>query len=491
MLDSLLRLMWIAAIVGLLGACSEFDTIPAQTGEEPKTDTRQVSEPDLPQGQGDEDVRRALDARLDPEEEVIETPDTPVPELPATTTAEADLVPENVHLSYQNSPATTLVAQWKVARPDTRGYVPKVWYAPNNQVQGVGEDARLPYGPGHVVEGICERFDETVNPVTPSPDLPLVACHAEMTGLIPNTEYVYRAGTWEWDEGSQTFSSMTVSPAYPFRSGITKGERTPFRFIAAGDSRGGYVSIQKHAERLNREGARFWIFNGDMNNKGTQAEWDQWFTSMKEICTVTSIMPVQGNHEKLAEVYYKNWVLPRMENLADEYIERNWAFTYGNVRVIGLDSNTEFTVVSAKPFLEVELAKASQDPDIDWIIVQYHHPAYSASTSHGSTTRVQKIWVPLFEKYGVDLSFSGHDHDYERTVPIRNNQEVTEGGVVYVVAGAFFAPGYTNGKNWFTKVSHHGSKANYVILDVNGKTLNATAYSGDGTEVLDQFTLTK
>ena len=35
---------------------------------------------------------------------------------------------------------------------------------------------------------------------------------------------------------------------------------------------------------------------------------------------------------------------------------------------------------------------------------------------------------PLFERYGVQLVLSGHDHDYQRSVP--------QNGVTYVVSGA-------------------------------------------------------
>jgi hypothetical protein len=40
-------------------------------------------------------------------------------------------------------------------------------------------------------------------------------------------------------------------------------------------------------------------------------------------------------------------------------------------------------------------------------------------------------------------------------------------------------------------VSHNGEKSNYAVIDVDGDTLTLRAYSGDGTELLDEFTLTK
>lgn len=38
-----------------------------------------------------------------------------------------------------------------------------------------------------------------------------------------------------------------------------------------------------------------------------------------------------------------------------------------------------------------------------------------------------KDFIPLFKKYHVDVVFTGHAHDYERTVPIN--------GVTYFVTG--------------------------------------------------------
>lgn len=52
-----------------------------------------------------------------------------------------------------------------------------------------------------------------------------------------------------------------------------------------------------------------------------------------------------------------------------------------------------------------------------WKLVFFHHPAYSASSKHGSTKEVQQKLVPLFEKYKVDACFSGHDHDLQHSRP--------------------------------------------------------------------------
>lgn len=61
-----------------------------------------------------------------------------------------------------------------------------------------------------------------------------------------------------------------------------------------------------------------------------------------------------------------------------------------------------------------------------WKVVVLHHPPYTCGGHLGDAT-VQRRWVPLFERYDVDLVLSGHDHNYQR-FRVRH-------GVRYVVNG--------------------------------------------------------
>src|SRR5208283_3995588 len=69
-------------------------------------------------------------------------------------------------------------------------------------------------------------------------------------------------------------------------------------------------------------------------------------------------------------------------------------------------------------WLEDTLAAAKQDTSIDWIIVQMHQDALSSSNGNGSDRGIRETWLPLFDRYGVDLVLCGHDHDYERSWPV-------------------------------------------------------------------------
>jgi Purple acid Phosphatase, N-terminal domain/Calcineurin-like phosphoesterase len=71
-------------------------------------------------------------------------------------------------------------------------------------------------------------------------------------------------------------------------------------------------------------------------------------------------------------------------------------------------------------WLEQTLAEARKDHSVDMIVVFMHQCAMSTSVpGNGSDLGIRQAWLPLFDKYEVDLVLSGHEHDYERTYPVR------------------------------------------------------------------------
>jgi predicted MPP superfamily phosphohydrolase len=127
----------------------------------------------------------------------------------------------------------------------------------------------------------------------------------------------------------------------------------------------------------------------------------------------TKLLAIVGNHDA---------------GYADEQASRLgmpgtwWTTTIGDVRIIGLDSN-RIEDPAQLGFLEETLRHA----DEPWTIVAIHEPPYS-SGYQGSNLAVRDRFGPLFARYGVQLVLSGHEHDFQRTVPID--------GVTYIVSGA-------------------------------------------------------
>ena len=142
----------------------------------------------------------------------------------------------------------------------------------------------------------------------------------------------------------------------------------------------------------------------------------------------------------------------------------------GDVLFIGLDSNR-----ADEPEQGVARSDVPTRPR-RWKIVAIHHSPYSAGYQ-GSSTSVRKNFVPLFERYGVQLVLSGHDHDYQRSKPIN--------GVTYVVSGAAAGTRRT-GSDSFTEISfswHH-----FVDLNVFDDRIVLRAVNQD-LRVADEATI--
>lgn len=92
----------------------------------------------------------------------------------------------------------------------------------------------------------------------------------------------------------------------------------------------------------------------------------------------------------------------------------------GDAQLFLLDSNAITDRQTA--WLEQQLAESTST----WKIAVFHHPPFTCGGHSGSST-VQRRWVPLFERYGVQLVLSGHDHNYQRFAG--------RSGVTYVVHG--------------------------------------------------------
>jgi Carbohydrate family 9 binding domain-like/Calcineurin-like phosphoesterase len=83
-------------------------------------------------------------------------------------------------------------------------------------------------------------------------------------------------------------------------------------------------------------------------------------------------------------------------------------------------------------------AALAQRQDRPHLFTAYHVPAYPSHRSfdgrHSKAAR--RYWVPLFEKYGVDVSFEHHDHTYKRTY-VMTGGEPDPDGVLYMGDGAW------------------------------------------------------
>ena len=53
------------------------------------------------------------------------------------------------------------------------------------------------------------------------------------------------------------------------------------------------------------------------------------------------------------------------------------------------------------------------------IVVQFHFPFASVDTGNSCDMGLRAAFGPLFDKYEVDITLSGHNHNYCRSLPVR------------------------------------------------------------------------
>ena len=146
-------------------------------------------------------------------------------------------------------------------------------------------------------------------------------------------------------------------------------------------------------------------------------------------------------------------------------------------------------------WLRNDLALASADSTIKNIFVFLHTPLFSNANHPGNASR--RVLIPEFSKHKVKLVFSGHNHVYERTVPIyaiagADGAEPTltpnhPDGTTYIVTGGGGSPLDTNfpprGEQYIAKevLDYH-----YVKVDVSGDKVSVRV-TGQTGQPLDSY----
>jgi hypothetical protein len=302
-----------------------------------------------------------------------------------------------------------------------------------------------------------------------NPKEPPVRLHqVNVCGLSPGTRYHYRVGG---DGAWSDVSSFSTAPA------VDDPDRTVVIGVT-GDSRNEPTILGRLLEDMTDRGVDFHLFSGDIVDLSfVQGEWDDWFDAVGRSFATAPFISANGNHDALALNYVTQIALPGNEQF--------FAFDYGPAHIVVLDDSARNYDEEQVAFLEADLPAVDRERT-PWVIAMHHRPIWSFS-NHSSTARLQREWMPIYERHGVDLVLNGHDHNYQRMHPLRGGEivDATE-GVVYVVTGGGGAPLYgltDNERQAVTTQSHHS-----LVLTVSTESIEGTAYGVDGT-VLDTFSL--
>jgi hypothetical protein len=121
------------------------------------------------------------------------------------------------------------------------------------------------------------------------------------------------------------------------------------------------------------------------------------------------------------------------------------------------------------------LQRELQASTADWKIAFFHHPLYTSGRYRLQTTRLRRILEPLFVRHGVDVTFSGHEHFYERLIPLQ--------GAQHFVSGAGGALRVGDLRDSSITAAGFDEDMHFVLVEISGDTLFFQAISRTGRTV--------
>ena len=380
--------------------------------------------------------------------------------LSPTTHADAPLegtYPAQWRLTWTTDPATTATVSWSTAET---GSVHQLRY----RVQGDDAPAAAVLADSGRHSGGPEELHYH---------------HARLTELTPATTYEV-----------QMISDDNESPWFHFVT--ANASDRPFRLMHGGDSR----SDQKARRGMNTMMANLFAqsnqnddpsddilalaHGGDYIVSGTNlSQWSMWLSDHELTVTdegrLMPLIPARGNHDK-GKLFNEVFGVP-----ADDLNYYAIDLT-PQVRFVTLNTETS-TAGDQATWLKNELSQSR--PTHRWLLAQYHKPAYPAVK--GPSSALQS-WVPLFEKYNVDLVCEADGHNIKRTVPIRDNQP-DETGIVYIGEGGLGVPQRTpKTDRWFLQSPGMAGQGDHVfVLTFEPNQLTGQCVRVDGS-IADEFT---
>jgi acid phosphatase type 7 len=289
-------------------------------------------------------------------------------------------------------------------------------------------------------------------------------CHVvALAALDPGSTYHYRVE----GVGGSSSGCFRTAPV---------GDDSRFSFAVVGDSGSGGKGQLAVAALLERLRPDLVLHTGDVvYPAGQERHYDRrFFAPYRNLIKTVPLFPVLGNHDVRkgnGAAFLENFHPPLG---SPGSTKRYYSFDWGNTHFVALDSELYHGDRGSNPeeqrdFLERDLATTRKR----WTVAFLHRSPYGSSR-HGGDEKVREDLEPLFVKHGVDLIFSGHDHVYERTVPIT--------GVTYVVSGGGGRRLYPAGNGELTASSvsaHHavlvrvsGSRLLLETLEVGGKVVD-------------------
>jgi hypothetical protein len=300
-----------------------------------------------------------------------------------------------------------------------------------------------------------------------------------VAGLSAATSYTYDAAVG---------SAAVMSAGFRTAPATGTGNTT---FIVFGDSGTGSTQQRQLATLMSNDTFDIALHAGDIaygfsNGTGDASykTFNDWFFDIyAPWLPFRAFYPAEGNHDSRPSngdgvAYLDVFTLPTngASPSYPDHAERYYSFDFGRVHFVVLDTEFAFQDATRRTeqlsWLESDLAATGQP----WKVALFHRSPYSAGGEHGSDQAVRAAFSPVFERHGVQLALSAHEHTYERTRPQRGSATGT--AVTYIVSGGGGGPLYPSGTAEWTAYS--ASRHHYVKGLATDCTITLSAIGLDG-----------
>ena len=238
----------------------------------------------------------------------------------------------------------------------------------------------------------------------------------QLQNLNPNTTYYYRVG------GEGEWSSV-----YSFKTIKENPDKITIGAIA---DHGTSSNAQETTSNMENENLDLVIHPGDIsyangagsgNGVGDQSVWDEYQNQIESLTSECPHMYAPGNHEEDAEPYGFDAYESRFFNPGQNSFWYSFDFEF--IHFVSISSEHDYEPGSTQhTWLRNDLEDANNNREnYPWIVIFAHRPMYSSNgdgDGHGSEIEFREAMEGLLFDYQVDLAIWGHDHHYERTYPV-------------------------------------------------------------------------
>jgi Purple acid Phosphatase, N-terminal domain len=325
----------------------------------------------------------------------------------------ADGTPEQVHLTWGDDPARSVVVSW--ASPG-RAVAPRV---------RIGQ---------RVIPAVERGYAD------PRGGEVAWSYHAPVDGLRPGATYGY-AVTADNDRNAADPFSATFRTAPEGRAAFrftSFGDLTAPGRAGPGPAGPGPAAAAYAVGAVESFQPLFHLLNGDLADAdpnppaGPRTARD-FANNLQASAANRPWLPVPGGHgaepdarDRALASYLARYWLPG--NGTPGFEGRWYEFRIGTAAFLclsGDDVRHGYSGGAQTRWLEAALAGARRDASIDWVVIQLHQcacpspPSSPSADAAAADLGLRERWLPLFDRYEVDLVLCGHGRGYERSFPVR------------------------------------------------------------------------